>query len=387
MSEFWDYMPARIVKGRRWYIEFYQTDPVERTKKRVREYRDMNRIKDLKERQKVALNHINELNTNLLPFGYPYSETKNLPQHITIIDAVTMSLAIKSRSDRAKTVSSYGSIVNYFIRYIRELGREHTQLRDFSFRDAMMFMDHVLIEKKISARTYNNYRQFITAIWNELIDRGYISQNPWTKVKKQTITEKNRRMLSNDEAQMILNEAWQTDKMISLSILLLYYCFVRPGEQRQMRVSYIDLDAGLIKLPGAITKNRKTDYITIPTQIISLFRKLNIENWHANDYIFGKGIEPHPEIMCGSNSMAERHKAIINRLYENKKLRSKTGISIYSWKDTGAMALIRGGVDTYEIMRQMRHSELSTTQTYLKSLHSVNKSIRDLKGELLLPTS
>ena len=56
------------------------------------------------------------------------------------------------------------------------------------------------------------------------------------------------------------------------------------------------------------------------------------------------------------------------------------------WKDTGAMALIRGGIDIYEVMRQMRHTDLSTTQKYLKSLTTVNTKIRDL-STILLPIS
>lgn len=384
MSDYFQYMPARLVKGVRWYVEFYQTNPVTRTKDRVREYCQMNRIKDISERQNWAIRYINELNTKLLPFGYPYVELAQLPESITLLDAVDMAYKIKCRSDRQKTGRTYGSVVNYFTRYIRSLGREHSQLKDFSFRDAMMFMDHVTLEKKLKARTYNNYRQFMTAIWNELKDRAYVNDNPWSRVKKQKATDKNRLMLSPSDAQIILNEAHQTNKMLFLSILLLYYCFIRPEEQRRMKVSLIDLKNGTIYIPGEISKNKRSETVTIPKAILPYLYEIGLDRWHTNDFVFGKGLKPHPDTVCGSNALNEAHKALIQRLTRENKLRSITGISIYSWKDTGAMALIRAGIDIYEVMRQMRHTDLSTTQKYLKSLSSINTNIRELQ-KILLP--
>jgi len=48
--------------------------------------------------------------------------------------------------------------------------------------------------------------------------------------------------------------------------------------------------------------------------------------------------------------------------------------------------MIRQGVDAYEVMRQMRHSDLSVTQKYLKSLHSINAAVRDMPITLCLPS-
>lgn len=383
-NTFYDYRPARLVKGVRWYLEYYQTDPITHVKERIREYHNLNRIQDKKERLRIAIRLVNHLNSSLLPYGYPYVEAESRPELISIDKGVGIALEIKCRSDRAKTGSSYRSIVHHFLNYIHEIGRGTTPLKDFGHQDAVMYMDHALINKNMSARTYNNYRQFMTSIWNELIERGYININPWTKIKKRRVTEKNRRMISPMEAQTIINYTWNTDKMLSLSIILLYYCFIRPGEQRQMRVGDIDLKSGIISLPGSITKNRKSEQVTIPNAILPLLYEIGLDKWYVGDYIFGKGLQPHPEVMCGANALAERHKSVINHLHQNGQLRSKSGISIYSWKDSGAMALIRAGIDIYEVMRQMRHSDLSTTQKYLKSLHSINKSIRD-NQILILP--
>lgn len=61
-----------------------------------------------------------------------------------------------------------------------------------------------------------------------------------------------------------------------------------------------------------------------------------------------------------------------------KGLGIDTEKGLYSWKHSGACAayqVLNG--DMYSLMRQLRHSELTTTQIYLKSLGLVdNAAIR-----------
>lgn len=57
--------------------------------------------------------------------------------------------------------------------------------------------------------------------------------------------------------------------------------------------------------------------------------------------------------------------------------------TFYSWKDTGATALIQAGIPIDEVMKQLRHTDLATTQVYIQNLHRVNEKIRDLDSLLL----
>jgi integrase len=383
MDTFFDYSPARLVKGKtRWYIEYYQTDPITHVKERFREYLQINRIKDLKERAKVAIQHVNHFNNALLPYGYPFVDRKNLPNQIDLGSAVKLAMTVKSRTDRQKTVSTYQSVVNHFERYLAEKGINQMHLKEFGFIQATDYMDYMLLHKKPKPQTYNNYRLFLTAIWNVLIQRGYAAMNPFSKIVKMKGTEKERRMMDATEANVILSHAWHHDKMMALAILLIHYCFVRPGELRQLRVHHIDLTNGTIQIPGYIAKNKKSESVTIPKSIIPALLGIGLTEWAQNDYIFGANMQPHPDKMIGSNTLTNRHNKITQHLHKTGKLRTTKGITIYSWKDTGAMTLIKSGVDAYEIMRQMRHSDLNMTQKYLKSLNDISASIRDLKISL-----
>lgn len=379
----YNYLPAVLVEGKtNWYIEYHQQKTHSEERQRFRPTANMNRVKDLVERRKIGMAFVHQLNNKLLPYGYPFVKIEIMPDHINILDALDVAMTIKGRGDKKKTVRTYASVVNHFKKYLHQKELQYINLHDFGYREAVNYMDFLTASKNPGTRTYNNYRQFLTAIWSELLDRGYAKENIFGRVKKLKLTDKERRMLDKEEAQAILSHVKKTDKMLFLSILLLHYCFVRPGEMRQLRVHHIDLANGVISVPGHISKNNKSEIVTIPKEVIPYLEALGLNEWYRNDYIFGKGVAPHPNIMCGENTLNYRHNKVIKTLLEYKLLRDITGLSLYSWKDTGAMNLIRSGIDAYEIMRQMRHSDLSITQTYLKSLSHINTSIRDLSLEL-----
>lgn len=71
------------------------------------------------------------------------------------------------------------------------------------------------------------------------------------------------------------------------------------------------------------------------------------------------------------------------RLHREGKLGDPTGIQSYSWKDTGALLLFEMKVDLLQIMKQLRHGDLTTTQKYCNSL---NEKAPEIKGlDLRIP--
>lgn len=74
---------------------------------------------------------------------------------------------------------------------------------------------------------------------------------------------------------------------------------------------------------------------------------------------------------------------LIRRLKDRGALGNIEGVSFYSWKDTGVTALIQAGVPVDEVMRQLRHTNLATTQVYMNSLHRVNEKIKNLESALI----
>ena len=361
------------MRGKRWYIEYYHDE--NGLLKRARISDQLMRIKDIVERERKALLMVAELNSNLLPFGYPSTiqPSKNIP----IKDALDLAMRVKAKTDRKKTAQTYGTPVNALSEYLE--GRTAMNLLSFTSKEAFDFLDHLYVSKGVTARTHNNYKNLLKGLWNELIKREYCKVNPWVQVSKLKETEKNRRGMEIYEQKAIIRHLHQNEPGLFVAVLLIYHCFIRPGELRFLQNKDVNLMDGTIRIPGKISKNKQTEVVTIPTTIKGyLADHINI-NDAPGHYLFGKGKFLPSKLPCGMNSMNNRHKEVIETLNLLGKLDNIDGLSIYSWKDTGALDLIQSGLDAYEVMRQMRHKDLNTTQKYLRSLTFVNEKIRDSK--------
>ena len=126
--------------------------------------------------------------------------------------------------------------------------------------------------------------------------------------------------------------------------------------------------------------------VTIPNALMDYILKVGVQDLDPNAYVFGKGISPNIDLQCGTNSLNNFHRSILLKLKLAKKISNTEGLSIYSWKDTGALELIRKGIDILQIKNQMRHTSLETTQQYIKSLKNVNEGIKVVADTLPLTT-
>ena len=377
-----NYIPARLVKGKAWYIVFYAWDPVTDKRERFRQSFDLNRIQNPRERLTKARLVVAEINKKL-PSGYPFTEEAHQIRHTqTPIEiAVRKATEIKCTGARQSTVHSYQSIVEIFIRHLQSRGDDVKPVIAFTKYDAIHFLD-AMNRKGIGARTHNNYVRTLKVIFNALVDRQYITINPWVGIPKQSQTDKARRCISLEDARIIITEAKRTDQSLCMAIMLQYHCFIRPNELRSLRVRHIDTRAGVIRLPGSVTKNKRDAVITIPDAIQTFIAEY-IQRMGKEWYLFGHGGEPGPSGPVGANTMGHRHMKLIRRLKDLGALGNIEGVSFYSWKDTGVTALIQAGVPVDEVMRQLRHTNLATTQVYMNSLHRVNEKIKNLESALI----
>lgn len=377
-----NYIPARLVKGQTWYIVYYAWDPVTGKRERFRQSFDLNRIKNPRERLTKARHVVTEINKKL-PSGFPFTEEAHQLRHTqTPIEvAVRKATEIKCTGARPATVHSYESIVEMFLRYLKSRGDDVKPVIGFTKYDAIHFLD-AMHQKGIGARTHNNYVRTLKVIFNALVDRQFITINPWVGIPKQSQTDKARRCISLEDARIIITEARRHDPSLCMAIILQYHCFIRPNELRSLRVRHIDIRAGVIRLPGSVTKNKRDAVITIPDAVKSFIEDY-IQRMGKEWYLFGSGGEPGPSGPVGANTMGKRHMFLIRKLKDQGALGNIEGVSFYSWKDTGATALIQAGVPVDEVMRQLRHTNLATTQVYINSLHRVNEKIKMLESALI----
>jgi len=376
-----EYVPAVFKELKlRSYIEYYQWHPVKKKKIRFRKTYDLNRIKDPELRKEKAKIIINEINQRL-QFGWPFEDLKKQVETLSINEAMKLALKIKLHSNSLATRNSYSSIIKTFLKYIDEIKIGNHLIKTFDKVKAISYLDYCFEEKKLSPITYNNYVNKLKACFYALVERGHIDKNPFKGIKKKRERAKKRRAFSDQERSIIIPRIKATDKFLYLAVVLQYYCFIRPNELCNLKKHMFDLDNSLIRIPGTISKNKQDEMVTIPDSAIRIVR-LTLQGIPENFYVFGSGLTPNQEKKCSKNYMGNIHRGILKEMWLQGELARIEGLHFYSWKDTGATFLFRNKVDTNEIMRQMRHKDLSYTQRYCQSLYTLNKQIKTLENAI-----
>lgn len=377
------------MKGWKWLIEWEEFIPGTTTRTRIRKTFDLNRsafITDPEGREARAQFILSEK----LKEWSDATKRKDLVQtvrgSINILDAMQIALKFKLHTDREHTRITYSSFTAIFCKWLEDKNWHVLPLSAFDKQKAKEFLDYVLLERKdrygnpVTNRTYNNYILNMRSLFYELVTREYIKENPFTGHKARKEEQKLRHAIDQDDTTKIARYVYQHNQPVYLAILLISHCGVRLSELRRIRSRDIDLDRGLIIMSGSQTKNKERAFITIPTAVIPTLRKFELEKIPRPYLIFGLGLKPHPTTCCGRNTISDRFREMLHAMKNAGMLVSIEGYSAYSWKDTGAIAMVKSGMDILAIQKHLRHKDLSTTQRYLQSLGVVNKDIRDFSG-------
>jgi len=382
------YLPAQLVKGRKagreyWYIKFYQTSPITGKRSRYRETMDLNRIKTAEDKTAYAKDLIQHINS-LLPYGYPYHDDfVQLKGSTSIRDAIIDCQNKVVPDLSVSSAASYDSMYRIFLNYLIGIDMNHKSVSLYGPDDAQLYMNHIITERKVSNNTYNNYLTQMNVLFNKMISEKYITINPFADISRKNKSDKIRRGLHDYEIDILIDHM-RDDKELLLCVLLQYYCFIRPTtELRKLRFQHFDLNKGCIILPPSVTKNSRHDIITIPSILIQFLIDYGFNTYPGNYLLYGPKCKPHPTIPCGKNTIGLRHRTLLKKLNDKNILTDIKGIQLYSWKDTGALAMVDEGYNILDIQKQMRHSSLSITEKYIKSLHDINPNITTRKKSLI----
>lgn len=166
-----------------------------------------------------------------------------------------------------------------------------------------------------------------------------------------------------------------------IAALLQYHCLIRPVELTRLRFKYFDLQKGVVNLPGDITKNGKPRRATIPKQSLHYLMELNFANYPTNYFVFGKGLNPHASVAVTDNVCYKWHDKYLKELKKAEKLNDTTGLTWYSWKDTG-ITDIGKKISPIGLKDQAGHESLDTTMIYYHQ-DEINIEIRDLDSDIL----
>lgn len=342
--------PTDLDINKRWFLECIAPGPAN-TKNRIYIYGHINKGKTVDERLQIANDLISTLEKN----GAVNKTEKSILQS---------ALDVASLQMRFKTISAYQTVITYYLEFLGK--RSDKNVSTEMVNNFLIWLQH----RKVINNTIAKYRNTLYTLYNKAIEQELTDYNPVKKVKAIKQQPKSLMYFSDTQIANLKKEISTENKQLWFGVQLLFYCFIRPTEQRSLRVRDVNLDYSFIEITGDISKNKKTEKVVIPEVFLKDLQFLR--KYPKNYYLLSKDLEPGTK-QIGIKWLNEQHNKFL------KKLEITGRYAFYSWKHTGVVKCVQKGLNIRDIQNQLRHHSLDMVQEYLKNL-GVLQSI-DLKNK------
>lgn len=361
------YKEAKLVHGKRAYIEFYAFSDSTGTLIRKRMFCPA-KFKTVAMVERWANTIIPQLNKALEDGFYfrtviTQDETKEVTVSPKLIQVFEEILKNKKTQVRHRTLGTYKTVYTKFEGFLKTKGLSDISLKDFTTAHGYEFRDYLTGICGNSNRTTNNNLVAVKVLFESAIEKGYITNNPLS-IKSLPETDSDQHQVFSIEHQRIL-EDYLREKDFSLYVFtrLLYCAFVRPNEIRGLRLQNVDLMNRVIDIPGKIAKNRRTETIPINQTLFSaLLDYARVGQNISTYYLFGKRLKVD-KIPMALNLAYNRHKSALLACGLQDY-----NYTLYSWKHTGASRAYEVTKDILRLSKLLRHASTKETENYLRSI-------------------
>lgn len=247
-----------------------------------------------------------------------------------------------------------------YIKRLERLERYAKKNNYIEFSDTffLRFLDHLYLERKVSARTYNNYRTWCYGFCMWLWQHQFIENNPIENIKTLREPPKFRQPLPTPVLKQVREYLLNRNRHFLLAVMMEYYTFIRPGELSNIRIRDIDVVSQTIYISDEISKNGKAERVGLNDAILSLMSDLDVLSKHKDWYLFSNRCRPG-KAKLEPRMFRDRWVRLRKRLNLPKEYQ------FYSLKDSGIRDLANSA-GIIIARDQARHSSVAVTNKYLQ---------------------
>jgi integrase len=256
---------------------------------------------------------------------------------------------------RKKSFQSYESQLRNFADFV--MAKKVTRITD---ETGSQFLEWLLLQGK-HPTTINKHRMCLKKMFRPLVKSKAIKVNPFDDTSKIRSQMRGSRYFKVNQIAEIKEQISTQCPEIWYGVRFIYYCFIRPGELRNVRIEDVDLDMWQIKVRAEISKNKKDQYVVIPNALRRDLEKINLEKYPPNYFLVGKDGYPSQN-QIPINWLSTKHREVL------RHLKYSPDYNLYSWKHTGVVQSYRAGMGLKELQLQLRHHSLDMVKIYLESL-------------------
>jgi len=330
-----------------WFV--YYNVPVKGSNraKRIKVYGRLNRISSLEERLAHAeelMNEIAEKHPQPFPKGKPVSDL--------------MAILEKYKPMyRPKTYLDHRTKIRKFEYWLEKKGLKADRI---TTKNANEFLLSLFSLGRKSGTVYS-YRKALISLYSKWVNEEThkLKTNPFSGCMVIKRTPESLMYYNDSQIKILKEKLCSIDPQVWLVAQLGYYCFIRPGEVRGLKVADFNLDMGIIRIPASVSKNQKTEQVLIPQAFLPSLQFLR--NFDPDFYIIGKEGVPGTK-RWGKNRFNNQHREALKAC----DIRGK--YALYSWKHTGVVKAVKAGINIVDLKNQLRHHSLDMVQEYLKNL-------------------
>jgi len=342
-----------IVVGERNYLEYFVQYKTSQHHIRKRLYKGFSVSDDLDELYPIALRQIAILQQKTLAELEPKSKLHEYIENHKYRYKIRTFEQFEGVCTRFTTWCKKNKVIPHKISYVK--AREY-------------------ISESASTRkngTLWNIQLVLKTIFNGMKKEKICTENPFADLPKIKRTPTSLMYFNSVQSKAIKEYCQKYDTQMLRAILLLYSCGIRPGELRTLQIFDISIEEGFVEVRADQAKGGKAIKVVLPEQLKTLLTIL--QSYPPHYFVFGKYGNPSDK-MVSQNFLNDKHRLIL------KELKIRGRYALYSWKHTGAVAMVRAGINIKLIQLQLRHSSLDMTNEYLKNLGLADND--DLKNKL-----
>ena len=377
-KEIFTFTPPRRHDGKESYISFSIIDSVSGKRKRKKYMLD--RYKKGMERDVMAAQIISNIYTKLMHGWNPWvaapSLRSDVPLNVVIVRyRLNLDQLHRKNVIKDKTYVDWKSRLSIFQEYLVETNRENFMAFQVNHTFAVDYLDYILLDRDVSARTRNNHRAWLSVFCNWMIEKNYIEENPTKEIPLLKEEEKFREPLTKAALHRLSAYLKKTDKHFLLAVMMEYFTLIRPTELSKIKLSDFNISEQSVFISSEISKNRKDGKVALNDKILKLMIDLEIFKSPSHYYLFGK--EMMPSERPATAAIFRKKFAVVR-----EELKFPKKYQFYSLKDSGIrdLANSNGIVNARD---QARHADVSTTNKYLQGRDkSVDEGTKHFKGEI-----
>jgi integrase len=331
--------------SKRWYVEYYIFDGLERLRKRAY----INRGATADERYAEA--------NRIITASLKTPEKLEARDCADLGNSLEKAMLKRGRHLRAKTKATYISKINIFLEWAKT--KKYTVVGEITKAAVDEFYTYLHDVRLVSLTTQNHYQRYLFTLFSDFVRK---ESNPFARGVLPSPAPTPALWFQKSQRILLKTYISENDAQLWRFIEFIFYCFIRPGELRQLQVSDVFLENSQILMRKEISKNKKDQYIIIPQPFLPTLLAMGFDKANPNDYVFsGNGF--FGAIPLSTNKMSYRHQQILKHLKFDT-----TRHKLYSWKHTGAVAVVKAGIHIKQLQMQLRHHSLDQVNEYLRDL-------------------